>query len=65
MDQPRPTPARRRSTTKFNVSRSSPATSAYRTDLAKAAVAQLKAQGVDVNGKGWKKAVVKVTPGGK
>jgi NitT/TauT family transport system substrate-binding protein len=38
---------------------------AYRDDLAKAAVAQLKSQGVDVNGKSWKKAVVKVTPGGK
>ena len=38
---------------------------AYRTDLAKAAVAQLKSQGVDVNGKKWKKAIVKVTAGGK
>jgi NitT/TauT family transport system substrate-binding protein len=38
---------------------------AYRDDLAKAAVAQLKKQGVDVNGRSWKKAVVKVTPGGK
>jgi NitT/TauT family transport system substrate-binding protein len=38
---------------------------AYRDDLAKAAVAQLKQQGVDVNGKKWKKAVVKVTAGGK
>ena len=34
-------------------------------DIAKAAVAQLKSQGIDVNGKNWKKAVVKVTPGGK
>jgi NitT/TauT family transport system substrate-binding protein len=38
---------------------------AYRDDLAKAAVAQLKSQGVDVNGKKWKKATVKVTPGGQ
>jgi NitT/TauT family transport system substrate-binding protein len=38
---------------------------AYRDDLAKAAVAQLKAQGIDVNGRSWKKAVIKVTPGGK
>ena len=38
---------------------------AYRDDLAKAAVAQLKAHGVDVNGRSWKKATVKVTPGGK
>ena len=38
---------------------------AYRDDLAKAAVAQLKAQGVDVKGNSWRKVVVKVTPGGK
>jgi NitT/TauT family transport system substrate-binding protein len=38
---------------------------AYRTDLAKAAVAQLKAHHVDVYGKKWKKAKVKVTEGGK
>ena len=38
---------------------------AYRDDLAKAAVAQLKKAGVDVYGRGWRKAVVKVTPGGK
>jgi NitT/TauT family transport system substrate-binding protein len=38
---------------------------AYRDDLAKAAVAQLKKQGVDVNGRSWKKLKVKVTPGGK
>jgi NitT/TauT family transport system substrate-binding protein len=41
------------------------ASGAYRDDLAKAAVAQLKRQGVDVNGKKWKKAVLKVTEGGK
>ena len=34
---------------------------AYRTDLAKAAVAQLKAQGIDVYGKKWKKAKVTLT----
>jgi NitT/TauT family transport system substrate-binding protein len=45
---------------------SKPAASAsYRTDLAKAAVAKLKAMHVDVNGLKWKKAVVTVTPGGK
>jgi NitT/TauT family transport system substrate-binding protein len=38
---------------------------AYRTDLAKAAVAQLKKQGIDVNGRSWKRSTVKVTPGGK
>jgi NitT/TauT family transport system substrate-binding protein len=42
-----------------------PASGAYRDDLAKAAVAQLKKQGVDVNGRSWKKATVRVTPGGK
>ena len=41
------------------------ASGAYRADLAKAAVAQLKSQGYDVYGKKWKKAVVKVTAGGK
>jgi NitT/TauT family transport system substrate-binding protein len=41
------------------------ASGAYRDDLAKAAVAQLKTQGVDVNGRSWKKATVKVTAGGK
>jgi NitT/TauT family transport system substrate-binding protein len=48
----------------FKVIKKTPS-GAYRDDLAKAAVAQLKSQGVDVNGKKWKKAVVKVTPGGK
>jgi NitT/TauT family transport system substrate-binding protein len=32
---------------------------------ARQAVAQLKSAGVDVNGKSWKPAVVKITPGGK
>lgn len=48
----------------FKVIKKTPS-GAYRDDLAKAAVAQLKGQGVDVNGRKWKKAVVKVTPGGK
>jgi NitT/TauT family transport system substrate-binding protein len=38
---------------------------AYRTDLAKKAVASLKAQGLDVNGTSWKPANVHVTAGGK
>ena len=38
---------------------------AYRDDLAKAAVASLKAKGVDVYGKKWKKAKIKLTEGGK
>jgi hypothetical protein len=37
----------------------------YRTDLAEAAVAELKADGVDVNGNSWQKAEVEVTPGGE
>jgi len=48
----------------FGVIKKAPS-GAYRTDLAKAAVAQLKAQGIDVLGKKWKKAKVKVTEGGK
>lgn len=38
---------------------------AFRSDLAKAAVASLKKQGIDVNGAKWKKAAVSVTAGGK
>jgi len=48
----------------FKVIKKTPS-GAYRDDLAKAAVAQLKQQGVNVNGASWKKATVKVTPGGK
>jgi NitT/TauT family transport system substrate-binding protein len=48
----------------FKVIKKTPS-GAYRDDLAKAAVAQLTAQGVDVNGRSWKKATLKVTPGGK
>ena len=42
-----------------------PASGAYRTDLAAAAVAGLKTQGLDVNGKSYKPLNVKVTAGGK
>jgi NitT/TauT family transport system substrate-binding protein len=38
---------------------------AYRTDLAEKAVAELKAQGLDVKGLNWKPLNVHVTPGGK
>jgi len=38
---------------------------AYRTDLAKAANAMLRKQGVNTTGLTWKATVVKVTPGGK
>ena len=48
----------------FGVIKKAPS-GAYRTDLAKKAVAQLKAQGVDVNGASWKPVVVKLTAGGK
>jgi NitT/TauT family transport system substrate-binding protein len=48
----------------FGVIKNSPS-GAYRSDLAKAAVAQLKGQGVDVYGKKWKKAKVKITEAGK
>jgi NitT/TauT family transport system substrate-binding protein len=43
-----------------------PATKAsYRTDLARKAIANLKKQGLDVTGKGFKKSVVKLKLGGK
>lgn len=48
----------------FGVIKAAPS-GAYRTDLATKAVAQLKAQGLDVNGKNWKPLNVKVSPGGK
>ncbi len=45
---------------------SKPATkAAYRTDLAKAALAKIRAMGLDPFGKSWKKAAVKLTAGGK
>lgn len=44
----------------------SPATEeAYRTDLAEAAVSELKDDGEDVTGEDWVKPVVEVTPGGE
>ena len=42
-----------------------PGHEAYRTDLAKAADATLRRQGVDITGRSWKKAKVNVTAGGK
>jgi NitT/TauT family transport system substrate-binding protein len=42
-----------------------PANGAYRTDIARKAVSELKAQGLDVYGKNWKPLSVHVTPGGK
>jgi NitT/TauT family transport system substrate-binding protein len=49
----------------FGGIKKTPTAGAYRTDLARAAVASLKAKGIDVNGKGYKPLNVKVTPGGK
>jgi NitT/TauT family transport system substrate-binding protein len=54
-----------KTTAKYNQLKKVPGHEAYRTDLAKAAVAQLKAQHIDVYGRRFKKAVVKVTSGGK
>jgi NitT/TauT family transport system substrate-binding protein len=50
---------------RFAKLKKTPGQEAYRTDLARAAQAMLKRQGVDLTGKNWKKAVVKVTAGGK
>jgi NitT/TauT family transport system substrate-binding protein len=48
----------------FKVIKQAPSADAYRTDLAQDAVDEISAEGVDVNGSGYKKVVVKVTPGG-
>jgi NitT/TauT family transport system substrate-binding protein len=49
---------------KFKVIKKKASTAAYRTDLAKKAVAALKKQGVDVFGKSWKKSTVTLKAGG-
>src|SRR5947199_227115 len=54
-----------RTTAKYNHLKRVPGHEAYRTDLAKAAQATLKKQHYDIYGKSFKKANVKVTPGGK
>jgi NitT/TauT family transport system substrate-binding protein len=54
-----------KTTAKYNHLKSVPGHAAYRTDIAKAAQSALKKQGIDIYGKGWKKAKIKVTPGGK
>jgi NitT/TauT family transport system substrate-binding protein len=54
-----------KTTAKYNHLKKVPGHEAYRTDLAKAAQAILKKQHFDIYGKSWKKANVKVTPGGK
>jgi NitT/TauT family transport system substrate-binding protein len=50
---------------RFKVIKKPAAKASYRSDLAKKAVANLKKQGIDVNGGSWKKAVVKLKAGGK
>jgi NitT/TauT family transport system substrate-binding protein len=50
---------------KFKVIKKPATSAAWRSDLAKKAVAALKAQGVDVYGKSWKKSTVTLTEGGK
>ena len=50
---------------RFKVIKKKATSAAYRTDLAKQAVAALKKQGVDVFGKNWKKQKVTLTEGGK
>jgi NitT/TauT family transport system substrate-binding protein len=50
---------------KFKVIKKPATKASYRTDLALKAVANLKKQGVDVNGNGYKKAVVTLKAGGK
>ncbi len=50
---------------KFGVIKNAASKAAYRTDLAKKAVAALKKQHVDVYGKRFKKGTVKLTLGGK
>jgi NitT/TauT family transport system substrate-binding protein len=50
---------------KFKVIKKPASKASYRTDLARKAVAALTKQGVDVFGRKWKKATVKLTLGGK
>jgi len=49
----------------FKVIKKPASSDAYRTDLAEAANDIIKKDGVDVNGDGWQKRTVEVTPGGK
>jgi NitT/TauT family transport system substrate-binding protein len=50
---------------KFKVIKKPASRASYRADLAKKAVANLRKQGIDVNGRSWKKAAVKLKLGGK
>jgi NitT/TauT family transport system substrate-binding protein len=49
----------------FAVIKNDASSDAYRTDLAEAAVGELKDDGDDVTGGDWEKATVEVTPGGE
>jgi NitT/TauT family transport system substrate-binding protein len=49
----------------YKVIKKAASKASYRTDLAKKAIANLKKQGLDVNGRSWKKAAVKLKAGGK
>ena len=49
----------------FGVIKKSATKAAYRTDLARAANATLRKQGVNTTGQSWKAVVITVTPGGK
>lgn len=51
--------------TKFKVIKKPATQASYRSDLARKAVAALRAQGIDVNGKSWKKSTVVLREGGK
>ncbi len=42
-----------------------PGADAFRSDLAEAAVADLEAEGLDVNGASWEKATVTLNEGGE
>jgi NitT/TauT family transport system substrate-binding protein len=54
-----------KTTAKYNKLKKVPGHEAYRTDIAKAAQTRIKKQHLDIYGRTWKKATVKVTPGGK
>ena len=49
----------------FAVIKAEASSDSYRTDLAEAAVKELKDDDVDVNGDDWKKETVEVTAGGE
>jgi NitT/TauT family transport system substrate-binding protein len=54
-----------KTTAKYNKLKKVPGKAAYRTDIAKGAQAILKKQHIDIYGRTWRKAKVKVTPAGK